>query len=69
MVSYALYVVHGPLRVGWFADGGTVVRYLLKRPITFALAFGLAHLSTFYWEARWIKLGYRLTTPQPAPVV
>jgi peptidoglycan/LPS O-acetylase OafA/YrhL len=60
-VSYAVYVIHGPLRIGWFSEGSTAVRYLFKRPITFALTFLLAHLSTFYWEARWIELGRRLT--------
>lgn len=61
MVSYAMYVIHGPLRTGWFAGEGLVDRYLLKRPMTFVLTFALAHLSTFHWEARWIALGRRLT--------
>jgi peptidoglycan/LPS O-acetylase OafA/YrhL len=61
-VSYAVYVFHGPLRAGWFGEGSTAVKYLIKRPITLVLTFALAHLSTFYWEARWIALAKRLTT-------
>lgn len=60
-ISFALYVIHGPLRAGWFAEGNTVGRYLIRRPLTLLLTFALAHLSTFYWEARWIELGKRLT--------
>jgi peptidoglycan/LPS O-acetylase OafA/YrhL len=60
-VSYALYVIHGPLRIGWFDEGGKVFKYLVKRPITFALTFLLAHISTYYWEAMWISLGRRWT--------
>jgi len=63
-VSYAVYVLHGPLRTGWFSTGSTLERYLLKRPITLMLTFGLAHLSTFYFENRFIALGRKLTTPR-----
>ena len=69
-ISYALYVMHGPLRSGWFAGGDTMERYLIRRPLTLLLTFALAHLSTFYFEARWIELGRRLTRKravQPAP--
>jgi peptidoglycan/LPS O-acetylase OafA/YrhL len=52
-ISYALYVIHPATAHGWMNDGGTMTRYLLKRPISFALTFVLAHLSTFYWESRW----------------
>jgi hypothetical protein len=34
--------------------------YLVKRPITLAITFVLAHLSTFYYERRWIDLGRRI---------
>lgn len=60
-ISYALYVIHGPLRAGWFAGSGTIDRYLVKRPIGIALTFALAHISTFYFEAFWIKIGKALT--------
>jgi peptidoglycan/LPS O-acetylase OafA/YrhL len=52
-VSYALYVIHPATAHGWMNEGSTFTRYLLKRPISFALTFFLAHLSTFYWESRW----------------
>lgn len=70
-ISYALYVIHGPLRCGWFGEGaGTWGRYLVRRPLTLLLTFALAHLSTFYWEARWIELARRLTrTRERKPAV
>jgi peptidoglycan/LPS O-acetylase OafA/YrhL len=52
-ISYALYVIHPATAHGWMNDGSTMTRYLLKRPISFALTFILAHLSTFHWESRW----------------
>jgi peptidoglycan/LPS O-acetylase OafA/YrhL len=52
-ISYALYVIHPATALGWMNEGSTMTRYLLKRPISFALTFILAHLSTFYWESRW----------------
>lgn len=52
-ISYALYVIHPATVHGWMNEGSTMTRYLLKRPISFALTFTLAHLSTFYWESRW----------------
>ena len=56
-VSYALYVVH-PLTVhGWFNQGSTMDRYLLKRPISFVMTFVAAHISTFYWEKFWMQAG------------
>jgi peptidoglycan/LPS O-acetylase OafA/YrhL len=53
MISYALYVIHPATALGWMNEGSTTTKYLLKRPISFALTFMLAHLSTFYWERRW----------------
>lgn len=54
-VSYALYVIH-PLTVhGWFNQGSLTDRYLLKRPISFIMTFVGAHVSTFYWEKRWMQ--------------
>lgn len=49
-ISYALYVIHPVTAYGWMNEGSSSVRYFLKRPITFALTFGLAHLSTFHLE-------------------
>jgi peptidoglycan/LPS O-acetylase OafA/YrhL len=52
-ISYALYIFHPATAYGWMNEGSTAVRYLVKRPISFALTFALAHLSTFYWERYW----------------
>jgi peptidoglycan/LPS O-acetylase OafA/YrhL len=52
-ISYALYVIH-PLTVhGWWSEGSIFDRYFLKRPISFAMTFIAAHISTFYWERPW----------------
>ena len=63
-ISYALYVIHPLTYHGWLGSGDTLVKYA-KRPISFALSFGLAHLSTFYYESYWIKLAKRLTSQKP----
>jgi peptidoglycan/LPS O-acetylase OafA/YrhL len=54
-ISYALYVIHPATAQGWMGEGSTLVKYLLKRPISFALTFVLAHFSTFFWERPWQK--------------
>jgi peptidoglycan/LPS O-acetylase OafA/YrhL len=65
-VSYALYVVHPATMHGWINEGSVVERYFVKRPVSFALAFLLAHLYTFYWESRWIAWGKGLTVRKAA---
>jgi peptidoglycan/LPS O-acetylase OafA/YrhL len=55
-VSYALYVIHPAFTHGWFAGDGAFDKYAIKRPISLALTFALAHLSTFYWEKPWMQL-------------
>jgi peptidoglycan/LPS O-acetylase OafA/YrhL len=60
-VSFALYVIHHPLVHTWLGSGDTLVRYL-KRPLLLAATFGLAHVSTFYFEQRCIAFGKRLST-------
>jgi len=60
-ISYALYVIHGGLRVTWLASGDTIVKYL-KRPLFLLVTFLLAHISTKYYESYWISLGKRITT-------
>jgi peptidoglycan/LPS O-acetylase OafA/YrhL len=58
-ISYALYVVH-PLTIqGWWNQGTILERYVLKRPVSFAMTFAVAHLSTFYWERYWLRAGRR----------
>ncbi len=54
-ISYALYIIHPATAAGWMNEGSTTTRYLVKRPLSFALTFLLAHLSTFYWESIWRK--------------
>lgn len=61
-ISYALYIIHGVLRMTWL--GTEPFRYL-KRPLLFAATFGLAHISTFHFEARFIAIGKRLTRRAP----
>ncbi|HWB53188.1 MAG TPA: hypothetical protein VG722_03315, partial [Tepidisphaeraceae bacterium] len=65
-ISYALYVVHPLTMYGWLDEGLKIELYFLKRPISFALTFLAAHMSTFYYEKRWIKLGKKLTQHKPA---
>ena len=55
-ISYALYVFHAMLQVSWLGSGDTLEKYL-KRPLLFAATWLAAHLSTYYWEERFIKMG------------
>jgi peptidoglycan/LPS O-acetylase OafA/YrhL len=64
-ISYALYVIHGILIATWLAEGDTLAKYL-KRPLLIALTFGLAHLSTYYYERRWIRFAKQLTSAKPS---
>jgi peptidoglycan/LPS O-acetylase OafA/YrhL len=59
-ISYALYVIHIGAMHGWLGSGGTLEKYA-KRPLVIAITWILAHLSTFYFEAWWIKLGKKWT--------
>jgi peptidoglycan/LPS O-acetylase OafA/YrhL len=54
-ISYGLYIWHPVTRAGWLGEGGGWQRYLVKRPISFTLAFAAAHASTFYWEKPWTR--------------
>jgi peptidoglycan/LPS O-acetylase OafA/YrhL len=58
-ISYALYVIHPLTAHGWMNEGSIFERYTLKRPISFGLTFLFAHISTFYYEARWTDLAKR----------
>lgn len=60
-VSYAVYVNHQFLEFTWLGSGSKIVKYL-KRPLLIGTSFGIAHLSTFYFERYWIALGKRLTS-------
>jgi len=60
-VSYALYVIHGGLVHTWLGEGDKLEKYM-KRPLLIAVTFLMAHLSTFYYEKYWIKLGKKITS-------
>jgi peptidoglycan/LPS O-acetylase OafA/YrhL len=49
-----------------FYLGNTLERYA-KRPLLFLVLFVLAHLSTFYYERRWIEIGRKLGRAAGAP--
>jgi peptidoglycan/LPS O-acetylase OafA/YrhL len=59
-ISFALYVFHPLLMHSWLGTGDPIVKYA-KRPLLFVALWAVAHLSTFYYEAWWIKLGKNLT--------
>lgn len=52
-ISYALYIWHPLMIAGWMNTGSTLERYVLKRPVSYVLAFFAAHVSTMYWETFW----------------
>lgn len=60
-VSYALYIIHGVLRMTWLGDGHGLAKYL-KRPLLFAATFALAHVSTFWFEQPCIAFAKRITS-------
>ena len=59
-ISYALYVVHPMLEATWLGSGAKLVKYA-KRPLLFVAVFLVAHISTSYYEHRWIEFGKRLS--------
>jgi len=60
-ISYALYVIHGVLGHTWLGEGGKLVKYS-KRPLLIVVTWFLAHVSTFYYESFWIKLGKKYSS-------
>ncbi|WP_379551748.1 acyltransferase family protein [Erythrobacter sp. W53] len=59
--SYALYVWHGPLGHTFLGgeESSKLVQYAL-RPVLLAVTFLAAHISTFYFEARFTAWGKRI---------
>ncbi len=55
-ISFALYIIHPLSHFGRLGSGGPIEKYL-KRILSFAISFGLAYLSTYYYERHWINLG------------
>jgi len=68
-ISYALYIYHPLMIWGWMDEGSTMVRYLLKRPVSYAMTWAAAHASTFWWEAYWQRLAHRLTAERVPRIV
>ena len=67
-ISYALYVFHGMLAHTWLGTGDLLAKYL-KRPLLIGVTFLLAHISTFYYEQRFISLAHRLTRRPRQPAM
>jgi peptidoglycan/LPS O-acetylase OafA/YrhL len=65
-ISYALYIIHPLAADTWLGSGGKLVKYA-KRPLLFAVTFALAHVSTRYYERRWIEWGKRLSSLSASP--
>lgn len=61
-ISYALYIWHLLMVFGWMNSGSDWLRYLVKRPISYVLTWGVAHASTFWWEMPFQRLAKRMTT-------
>lgn len=59
-ISYALYMTHGSLMHSWLGEGDKLEKHL-KRPLLLAVTFGLAHVSSFYYEKYWINLVKKFT--------
>lgn len=59
-ISYALYIIHGGLRYTWLGEGEILEKYI-KRPLLFIVLIFLSHLSTFYYEKKFISFGKSLS--------
>lgn len=57
-ISYALYIFHAIAMTGWFDPASKLAKYA-RRPLGIALTVTMAHLSTKYYESRWIAFGKR----------
>jgi peptidoglycan/LPS O-acetylase OafA/YrhL len=58
-ISYALYIFHGTLTSTWLGNGDLIIKYAKRIPLIL-ITFGLSHISTFYFERRWITLSHRI---------
>jgi len=63
-ISFALYVIHIFALQGWFSEGGKLVKYA-KRPLSIAITFALAHVSTTRFEAVFIRWSHNRPAPTP----
>jgi peptidoglycan/LPS O-acetylase OafA/YrhL len=57
-ISYALYIWHPLVADTWLGTGAKLVKYA-KRPLLLVATWAIAHVSTRYYEARWIAFGKR----------
>lgn len=65
-VSYAIYVFHGMLGHTWLGTGSKTEIYI-KRPLLLLVTFGVAHVSTRFFEQPTMRLSRRLLKPSPTP--
>jgi peptidoglycan/LPS O-acetylase OafA/YrhL len=59
-ISYALYILHPLLADTWLGSGTKLMKYA-KRPLLVAATVVSAHVSTRFYEHRWIAWGKRLS--------
>ena len=67
-ISYALYIFHPMVGWGWLGAGSKVAKYVKRMPALLAV-FGLAHLSTFHYEAFWIRQGKKWSKRFARPAI
>lgn len=68
-ISYALYILHRLVDVGWLNTGPKIVRYIKRMPALAVIVAG-AWASTRYYEHWWIAQGKRWSRrleKQPTP--
>lgn len=67
-ISYALYVFHGMFSATWLGgDGASKFQRHLRLPLLVAATFICAHVSTRFYERRWIDFGRRLDSRRARP--
>ena len=66
-ISFALYVIHHILQYTWLGMDADKLKKYLKRPILFAVTFLLAHISTFYFEQKFINMAKKITNRTNSP--
>ena len=59
-ISYALYVIHPILASSWLGSGDLLAKYS-KRPLLLTVLFLMAHVSTYYYEHRFMAWGKALS--------
>lgn len=63
-ISFAVYVIHHILQYSWLGmDPDKIIKYI-KRPFLFVATFALAHISTYFFEQKFIDLSKKMTQPK-----